>query len=151
MSAAARPRRRTAWLLAAAVTLVGLFAMHGLSASHELVTSGATPSAAMTQMSPGSHAAPEHGGGTSEHHGARSQARARGVVCAGAGCCEMSGHGECVARLQPTGVDLPLHALVTTTPISAATGGAGPAAVDAADGSRAPPPPDLTALCVCRT
>lgn len=150
MSAAARPRRRTAWLLAAAVTVVGLFAMHGLSASHELVTSGATPSAAMTQMSPGSHAAYEHGESTSEHHGARGQARARGVVCAGAGCCEMSGHGECVARLQSTSVDLPLHALVTTTPTAAATG-AGPAAVHAADGSRAPPPPDLTALCVCRT
>src|SRR4051812_43423176 len=104
MISAARPRRRTAWLLGAAVTMIGLFAMHGLSAGHELLATGAAPSTAMTHLS--------YVGGDAHDQPAPAHPRAGGPVCAEAGCCGMSGHNECVARLHHLGIDLPVHALV---------------------------------------
>jgi hypothetical protein len=144
MTAAARPRR-TARLLAAAVTMIGLFAMHGLTVGHEPLAAGATPSLAMMQTGSGGHAAHHAGRGDAEH-AALAHPGARGVVCAGAGCCGTSGHDECVARLHYVGIDLPQPAMVTTTSVPT---GAGPVVVTATEGNRAPP--DLTTLCVCRT
>src|SRR3954469_18909483 len=103
MPPASRPRRRTAWLLGAAVTMIALFAMHGLSVGHELLATGAAPSATVTHMG-------SAGGDTRQP--APAHPRAGGPVCAGAGCCGMSGHNECMARLHHVGIDLPVHAPV---------------------------------------
>lgn len=144
MTVAARPRCRTAWLLAAAVTMIGLFAMHGLSDGHELLASGATPSAT-TQLSSGSHAG-HHDGRSDAEPAAVAHPGAGGVARAGAGCCGMAGHDDCLARLHYVGTDLPQHTMVTATPVPPA---AGPVVVNADGGNRAPPDP--TTLCVCRT